>query len=120
MTTKEIGMAGEKAAREYLLDMGYEIVKSNYKTKMGEIDIIAISPEEVCAFVEVKTRKNADFGLACEAVDIRKQKRIIKTAMTYEYKYDKRFDVIEVYYSMDNEFKTEKINHIINAFDASY
>lgn len=116
MNTKEIGEKGETAAAEYLEDNGYEILKRNYRLRGGEIDIIALSPEDVCVFAEVKTRRSTEYGLACEAVDRRKQEKIIKTAMTYQTDGDARFDVIEVYYGDD--FVVKKINHIPNAFDA--
>ncbi len=117
-TTKQIGAAGEEAACEYLEDKGYEILKRNYKTPVGEIDIIAISPDDVCAFVEVKTRRSIEFGLACEAVDRKKREKIIKVAKSYYYKGDMRFDIIEVYYEDKEGFYPTKINHIENAFEA--
>lgn len=118
-TTKQIGNTGEEYAALYLEDLGYEILKRNFRTNAGEIDIIALSPEQVCVFCEVKTRKSIEFGLACEAVDRRKQEHIIRAAMSYSFNGDMRFDVIEVYYEMKAErFVPVKINHIKNAFEA--
>ena len=116
MNTKAIGKKGEEIAAAYLEDKDYEIIHMNYGGKSGEIDIIAISPDDVCVFVEVKTRQNTNFGLACEAVDSKKQEKIIRTAMMYNYSGDKRLDVIEVYYKYDTDFKVIEINHIENAF----
>ncbi len=113
---KQIGDFGENMACEYLENKGYEILYTNYKTPMGEVDIIAMSEEKCVVFVEVKTRKNTNFGLACEAVDKRKQERITRAALFYNYNGDKRFDVIEVYYSGTHEMVVENINHIENAF----
>ena len=67
---------------------------------MGEIDIIA-EKDNTVVFVEVKLRKDTKYGLPCEAVDLRKQKKIIETAKDYIQKndlYNKnfRFDVIEI------------------------
>lgn len=118
MTTKEIGALGEAAAAAYLEELGYDILSRNYTSRMGEIDLIAQSPDEVCVFVEVKTRRGRAFGLACEAVDRRKQEKIMKTALTYPCNGDMRFDVIEVYYESDSGFKMTEINHIENAFGA--
>ena len=115
-TTKDIGKMGEDVAAEYLSDLGYDIVERNYNVRMGEIDIIAVSPEDVLVFVEVKTRSGECFGLACEAVDRRKQEKIIKAAQTYTYYGDMRFDIIEVYYEKGGEFLVKRINHIENAF----
>lgn len=116
MNTKEIGKFGEDAAAEYLENNGYEILKRNYRIKSGEIDIIALSPAEICVFAEVKTRRNTEYGFACEAVDRRKQEKIVRTAMTYPHADNLRFDVIEVYYGKD--FEVKNINHIKNAFGA--
>lgn len=113
---KNIGNAGENAAAAYLEKKGYEIIERNFHTKAGEIDIIAISPENTCVFVEVKTRKNILYGRASEAVNRKKQIKIIKTAMSYHYSGSARFDVIEIYYSDKNVFSIKEINHIENAF----
>ena len=119
VNTKQIGDAGEEYAVEYLINLGYEILKRNFRAYAGEIDIIALSPEDVCVFFEVKTRSTTEFGLACESVNRRKQEHIIKTAMCYNFSGDMRFDVIEVYYEIKNKsFTPIKINHIKNAFEA--
>lgn len=109
--TTAIGNKGENLACEYILKKSYIILNRNYKTRFGEIDIIA-KDNDFLVFVEVKTRKTKKYGLACEYVDFRKQEKIIKTASQFlcENPLDlqPRFDVIEVY---DNE-----INHIESAF----
>lgn len=111
-----IGHRGETAACKYLKQNGYKILKRNYRKKYGEIDIVA-QKSDLISFVEVKTRSNKDFGLACEAVTKAKKDRIIKTAQTYinEYKIDCNFsfDVIEIYHNFG---KIEKIEHIECAF----
>lgn len=114
-----IGNLGEKAACSYLKKHKYNILCKNYKKRYGEIDIIA-SKTDVVSFIEVKTRKNSDFGRACEAVTKTKQDKIIKTAYTYiaEKKLDCNysFDVIEIYHENG---KIKEIEHIINAFYAN-
>ena len=107
-----MGRAGENRAVEFLKNKGYKILKTNYKTPFGEIDIIA-EENSVIVFVEVKTRTSEDFGLPCEAVDKRKQEKYFKTATCYLQKEKKmdsecRFDVIEI--------ENGEINHIFNAF----
>lgn len=72
---------------------------------------------EYIVFVEIKARSQSFAGLAREAVDLRKQKKIIKTALMYLSQYEKnaqpRFDVVEV-----NQIGREyRVNHIENAFD---
>ena len=109
---KLLGGAGEKLAVKFVKKKGFKILKKNYKTPLGEIDIIA-QDKDVIVFIEVKTRTSADYGLPCEAVDKRKQEKYYKTATYYlqrEKKMDSecRFDVVEI--------ENEKINHIFNAF----
>lgn len=115
LTTKEIGDFGENAAAEFLEEKGYEIIKRNYKTAAGEIDIIAISPDDTYAFIEVKTRQGTAFGLACEAVDRKRQQRLMRCAQSFSANGNMRFDVIEVYYKR-SDFSVTEINHIENAF----
>lgn len=111
--TKQIGDFGEDIAFRYLQDKGYIIKDRNFSTRFGEIDIIA-EKDDVLIFVEVKTRKNADYGRPAEFVDLRKQRRIIQSAYMYLNGEDKavRFDVIEVLYRREKTY----INHIENAF----
>ena len=94
------GAWGEKAARLYLEKRGWHTAATNFRTRFGEIDIIAENAQYVI-FAEVKTRKNARYGPACEAVTPAKQAKIIAAAQAWlqEHPTEKqpRFDVIEVY-----------------------
>ena len=82
MKEKEVGNLGEDIAAQYLTSLGYEIIERNYTVKGGEIDIIA-TLGEMLVFVEVKARgKNALLSPAF-AVDIHKQKKILKTSQFY-------------------------------------
>ena len=95
--------------------MGYKIVETNYKNRIGEIDIIALDKSTI-VFVEVKTRLSAAFGLPQEAVNLKKQQKIFNTAQLYlmqTHQFGKpcRFDVIAILGDEDY-----KLNHIINAF----
>lgn len=118
MTAKEIGAFGENAACEYLKSKGYVFLDRNFSCKYGEIDIIMLDDKTI-VFIEVKTRKNSSYGLASEFVDYRKQNRIRKTCISYTHSedVDMRFDIVEVYYKINNE-KPEitDFNHIENAF----
>jgi len=101
----------EAAAIEYLCQQGVVIVEKNFRSKRGEIDIIGIDGDNL-VFFEVKYRRNKSFGNPLEAIDYRKQMRIVNTAkyyLTYN-PTDKyiRFDAIGI---MDNE-----IEWIKNAF----
>lgn len=109
------GKKGEALAKTFLINKGYTIVETNYKNKIGEIDIIA-KLNDIIIFVEVKTRTNLNYGYAFEAVDQRKQRKIINTSLVYiKYKnlnnHQFRYDIIEVY--LANKLI---INHIENAF----
>ena len=113
MKTGLKGSFGESIAKNYLINKGYLIIEQNFKTKFGEIDIIA-KCEDYIVFVEVKTRKNANYGYPCEFVDRRKQRRIIKTyeiyMVSHKLNLQCRYDVIEIY------LDKRRINHLINAF----
>ncbi len=109
---KFLGRAGELKAAEFLKNEGYKILKTNYKTHLGEIDIIAKDGEYI-VFVEVKTRSTEDFGLPSEAVNARKIDKYYLVASEYLQRQNKmdslcRFDVVEI--------EDGKINHIIDAF----
>ena len=111
---KDRGKFGEDLSEELLLSKGYTVVARNYRGDFGEIDIVA-TKEDILVFVEVKARSTIDYGYPYEAVDLKKQERIIKTAYEFlqkhDYKgYQVRFDIIEIYL-MDRKYR-----HIENAF----
>lgn len=113
---REIGSVGETIACDYLERKGYQILKRNFRCKLGEIDIIAFSNGYI-VFVEVKYRENNKCGYPREAVNYYKQKNITRVASYYlmidgSYNTNCRFDVVEI---MGN-----KIKHIPNAFNATY
>ncbi len=81
---KTIGRLGETLACEYLLNNGYEIIKRNYNTKRGEIDIIA-RYKNALVFIEVKTRSNLNFGQPVEAITKKKQVHMLNTIKYYLY-----------------------------------
>ena len=113
---KETGGVGEKIAEKYLKSKGYVILERNYKTDVGEVDIIA-NDGNYLVFIEVKARRTDEFGLPAEAVDERKQRKISMVAAQYikrnmYFNSACRFDVIEIYLG------TREINHIENAFDS--
>lgn len=109
------GSIGENMAVEYLISKGYKILDRNYRTKIGEIDAIAII-SGILVFVEVKSRTNINYGYPCEAVNWKKQDKILRSSFIYMKhkkltKHQVRYDIIEVYLS-----EKTKINHIENAF----
>ncbi len=78
LTKTSIGKKGEDLASNFLIQKGYKIIKRNFHSIYGEIDIIAIH-ENSLVFIEVKTRSSVRFGLPIEAVTKSKIENIIKT-----------------------------------------
>lgn len=114
---KIVGDRGEDIAVDYLKNNGFEIVKRNYRFGHGEIDIVA-KKNDILLFVEVKTRKNLEFGPPELAVTKSKQRQIRKIAESYlaENKiteFDCRMDVIAILLKKN---LPPEINHIENAF----
>ena len=94
-----LGAWGEEIVAEALKTRGFAIIERNYRSRYGEIDIIAQN-EDYLVFTEVKLRKSAYFGAAREFVDARKQERLRATAAMWleehETSLQPRFDVIEI------------------------
>lgn len=111
-----LGSKGEDLAAEFLKEKGYRIVTKNFKTSIGEIDIIA-EDKGTLVFVEVKTRNNTSYGYPFEAVNYRKKEKIKKVALCYLKNCKKvmpaRFDVLSI--EMDGD--KAKIEHIADAFE---
>lgn len=110
-----IGKDGEEIASNYLLQNGYQILKRNFYTKQGEIDIIAKEKDEY-VFIEVKTRKNKEYGEPIDAIDKNKIKHLKKAISYYLYinKLEDKFiriDIIEIKYIKNKIY----INHIKQA-----
>lgn len=114
---KEVGNLGEETAVKFLKKNKYKILEKNYKTKLGEIDIICENSEYI-VFVEVKTRKQGTAIPGYTAVNYKKQQHIIRTASIYlqENKPEKqpRFDIIEVEHRNDGTALVKE--HFENAF----
>lgn len=79
---QRLGEFGERLARLFLSQRGYEVISQNYRTRFGEIDIIA-QKENRLFFVEVKTRTTDEFGPPQEAVTRYKLNRLRRTAEIY-------------------------------------
>jgi putative endonuclease len=115
MNTRKIGDAGEAAAHDFLIGIGAQIVARNVRIAGAEIDLIARFGD-LHAFIEVKSRRSAQYGRPAEAVTPAKQKAIVRAAQAWAAEHaltdaPLRFDVIEVLPGV--------IRHIPGAFDAS-
>ena len=93
------GDEAEERACLFLKGEGYQIVVRNWRTKLGEVDIIA-RDRDVLVFVEVKARTGDGFGGPEGAVDDRKQRRLIFAALSFMQKtkceLPARFDVVAI------------------------
>ncbi len=114
---KLLGAKGEDLAARFLRKKGYKILARNFKTPVGEIDIIA-EDRGALVFVEVKTRSDESFGHPFEAVNHKKMNKIRTTALYYlknvcKKEVPSRFDVLSI---RSREGKDE-IEHILDAFE---
>lgn len=112
------GAFGEKCAVKFLKKKHYKILEKNYKTKLGEIDIIARDKEYI-VFIEVKSRDADPLLSGVYAVDQKKRRHIMRTAAFYlsqnRCELQPRFDILEIEIDRKNQ-KTVSYNHIENAF----
>lgn len=115
------GAMGEILAARFLREKGYTICSSNFRCRLGEIDIIA-SDKQYLVFAEVKTRREDSRYLPREAVTLTKQRKLLQTAAMYlsrfPTKLQPRFDVVEVVTAADDSMRIIEINHIIGAYEA--
>lgn len=112
------GAEGERIAAEFLLKQGYRILERNFRTALGEIDIVA-QDGKMLVFVEVKARSGDRFGAPQFAVDTRKQAKMSRVALAYlsQKKNDTlecRFDVVGI---IQDSNGATSIEHLKDAFE---
>jgi putative endonuclease len=117
---RQTGEAGEALAARLLRKKGYTIVATNYRTQLGEIDIIARDGGTL-VFVEVKARRSDRFGAPKWAVTPAKQRKISMVALYYlkttgQSAAKARFDVV----SIRSDSQHPEVEIIRNAFDLLY
>ena len=114
------GAWGEALAAQYLKKKKYKILASSYRSRYGEIDLIACNKKYI-VFVEVKLRKSDRFAEGREFVDFHKQNRLRTTASVYLGTLDSdlqpRFDVIEIYAPEGTATVDPVITHLEGAFE---
>jgi len=117
---KPLGRRGQRAAERHLRRSGYTIVARGDRTKWGELDLVAVDGKTI-VFVEVKTRDGLDAGHPSEAVNLTKQRKLTRLAVSFLKRHGllespARFDVVAVTWPQDA--RHPKIEHFKNAFDA--
>lgn len=114
--SQQIGKQKESQACDYLLSQGLRLILKNYRCKLGEIDLI-MWEQNTLVFIEVRHRKQDDYGDGLESITRSKQHKIINTARHYlqtnalDDKYPCRFDVV-----ITNATDKQKFLWIKNAF----
>lgn len=107
------GNSAEELASRFLKGLGYKIIEKQFRTKFGEIDLIAMDGNEVI-FVEVKARKSTDFGYPEESVTKSKLRKI--AAVSSEYLHRKKLDSVPFridVIAIDYSGKKPDLKHII-------
>ncbi|MEJ2308616.1 MAG: YraN family protein [Gammaproteobacteria bacterium] len=116
MTTRATGGRAEQQARRFLIRQGLKPVTENWHCRQGEIDLI-MQDRKTLVFVEVRFRRNSDYGTPAATVGHTKQRRLIQAAQRYLQQLGSmppcRFDVVAI--TAEPELQMEWIR---NAFDA--
>ncbi|MFC1880032.1 YraN family protein [Thermodesulfobacteriota bacterium] len=117
---QQFGKKSESLAAWYLKKNGYKIIEQNYRTPLGEIDIIA-KEKKTIVFVEVKSRQSIRYGNPKWAVTLQKQRKISMVALQYlkstrQMDAKARFDVVAVTSNRDQP----QIEIVKNAFELAY
>lgn len=120
-STHDRGLKAEERAAGYLREKGYSVLERNFRTREGEIDIIALgstrSENDTIVFVEVKSLPHGSTDTLSHELNSTKQQKILKTAKCYLQKHRQyndsyiRFDVIAL-----DVPALDPVHHIVNAF----
>ncbi len=114
-----LGRRVEKIARRHLESLGYKVLEVNFRSKIGEIDLVA-EDKGTLVFVEVRTKSGRAFGSAAESVNYRKPGKLIAVAQTYLAKHraenrDWRIDVVAVEVDGQNMATVEVLKNAVEA-----
>jgi len=120
LTSRKTGAAGEQLAAAYLKNKGYTIAERNYRCIFGEVDIIACEGNTI-VFIEVKSRRSAEYGDPESSVGLTKQRKLSNIALAYLNEHNlenqpARFDVIAILMKRNEN----EIRHIQNAFELAF
>ncbi|OGO21340.1 MAG: hypothetical protein A2144_00740 [Chloroflexi bacterium RBG_16_50_9] len=117
MRRRDVGILGEKIARDFLTSNSYHILETNYRCSAGEIDVVARHGDSL-VFVEVRTKRSRQFGTPEESITPTKKERLRAALYHYLQNHDNlpaswRIDVIAI--EMDIKGKVSRIELIENA-----
>jgi len=115
---RAFGTEGEILAREFLAQKGLKIIENNFRTRQGEIDIIAEDNRGVLRFIEVKSASSRDFGHPSEWVDKKKQKQLVKMIAAYTAKKgnaerEMQVDVVAIYMEPGKSVEIEHLENVL-------
>lgn len=123
MNDKQVkGQLGESYAANFLITQNYAIIQHNFRSRFGEIDLIALDQaQHELVFVEVKARTSHSFGTPQEAFNLRKRNKFLKTifhffATSQNIKYSRwRIDLIGL--ELDKQLGMKRIIHLKNVLN---
>ena len=117
MKRRDVGILGEKLAKDFLKKKGYRITETNYRCPEGEIDIVA-KHDDYLVFIEVRTKTSLEFGHPEESITPAKKERMKATAAYYQQTHPNlpqlwRIDVVVI--ELNQKGKLSRIELIENA-----
>jgi putative endonuclease len=117
VTRKATGILGEELAGRFLLERGYQLIDRNYRTREGEVDIVA-TKDNCLVFFEVRTKRNRAFGTPEESITAKKMEHLRAAANKYIENHVNlpqswRIDVVCI--ELDKKGQPERIEVIENA-----
>ena len=117
---QQLGATGEEIAVDYLISQGYVVFDRNWRSKSGEIDIIAsekFNSQDELIFIEVKTRSSRDYGDPIEAISATKYLRMYRLALEWLSENSAsreawRLDVISIVISRAQEIEIDHLKRV--------
>ena len=114
-----LGEWGEGVASQFLQERGYRITETNYRCRWGEVDIVARDGDEL-VFVEVRTRRDTEYGTPEESITAAKARRLVATAQEYMQRHggedlDWRIDLVSIRLGRGHQLRD--ISHLTNVVE---